>query len=108
KVLFCFGLVCGSTGAFALGLILNGALLDLIYGRGLMLRVPWNDFAAQMGRAAVTIAPMVCLQTWASIRYRGFPIPVGSGLAALVVGAFLAPLEALHSRVWYPWTLPMF
>ena len=108
KLLFCGGLVAASTLAFGVGLVADVLILDLFNRLNLVTHVPWADLAAQAGRAVLASLPMIAIQNWISLRYRGFAVSAGAGLALLLTGAFLAPVRPFHTKFWYPWTLPSF
>ena len=108
KLLFCAGLGLVATVVFCAGLIGDVLILNLFVRLDLAMHIPWVDLVAQIGRAFLACLPMVALQSWISLRYRGFVVPVGGGLALMLIGLFLAPIRAFQIRYWYPWMLPNF
>ena len=108
KMLLCLALVGASVAAFAIGLIADVLIIGVIHQLPLIATIPWVDILGQAARAiAASASPMIVLQLWFSVRRRGFATPVGWGIGALLLGAFLSPIEFFHSKLWYPWTLPV-
>jgi hypothetical protein len=107
KMVFCGLLVAASFLAFAAGSV--GAVLVFSAHRGLGLggSIPWRDLTSTMALAFLACWLLIVVQTWLSVRFRGFAVPAGVAFAALLIGFLLVGVNRDAFGWWYPWTLPI-
>lgn len=68
--------------------------------------IPWRGLSGDAIRSFVAAWPLIAIQTWISVRFRGLAAAVGISIAALLCCAiFSGPLE--QAGHWYPWLLPL-
>ena len=88
-----------TVGSFGVALVRSDLFhLNMIAG------VPWAPILQMAGRAYLACAAVIAIQTWLSMRFSGFAIPLSAGLAGVMASAiFRKPLELAG---WWPWTMP--
>jgi hypothetical protein len=99
-----------STLVLLCGILTDGAILTRVQPEVVFtFPVPWvailRDGAQVMGLAFLALT----IQHWVSMRWRSFSIAIGTGIVALVTGAF-ATAAAQQTGDWpqyFPWALPM-
>jgi hypothetical protein len=99
-----------STLVLLCGILTDGAILTRVQPEVVFtFPVPWvailRDGAQVMGLAFLALT----IQHWVSMRWRSFSIAIGTGIVALVTGAF-ATAAAQQTGGWpqyFPWALPM-
>lgn len=91
-----------AAGMLGLGLLRSG-LLDLHMASG----IPWGLMLRLLGRAFLASSAAVAIQVWLSMRFAGFTIPLGAGLAATIMGGFIvSQVHQIHLTGWWPWMMP--
>jgi lantibiotic transport system permease protein len=110
KLMVVMAMTATSTLLLLCGILIDGAILPriqsaLVFG----FPVPWaaifRDGAQVMGLAFLALT----IQHWVSLRWRSFPVAVGTGIIAMVAGVF-AVAAAKDAGGWpqyFPWALPM-
>jgi hypothetical protein len=111
KMLFC-GLLAWIGMLIAVPGLIGGVLIySGVHGLGLASSIPWLEIFSTAGRACLASCLLIAIQTWISVRLPGIAMPVGIGLAGLVVGLMLFPLnDTLASwspASWWPWMLSL-
>ncbi len=110
KLIVVVAMVAASTLVLLCGIFLAGAILprlqpQLVFG----FPIPW----AAIFRAGFEVMGLsflaLTIQHWVSLRWRSFPVAVGTGIVATVV-AFFAVFASQQTGGWpqyFPWALPM-
>jgi hypothetical protein len=99
-----------STLVLVCGILIDGAILTRVQSEVVFaFPVPWaaifRDGAQVMGLAFLALT----IQHWVSLRWRSFSVAIGTGIVALVTGAFAAAATQ-QTGGWpqyFPWALPM-
>ena len=92
------------------GILIDGAILTRVQSEVVFtFPIPWvaifRDGAQVMGLAFLALT----IQHWVSVRWRSFSVAIGTGIVALVTGAFAAAATQ-QTGGWpqyFPWALPM-
>jgi lantibiotic transport system permease protein len=110
KLLVILAMTAISTLLLLFGILIDGAILSRVQSEVVFgLPVPWaailQDGARVMGLAFLALT----IQHWVSLRWRSFPVAIGTGIVAMVIGVF-AVAATQQSGGWpkyFPWALPM-
>ena len=106
KMLFC-GLLAWISMLIAVpGYVADVLIYSAVHGLGLASSIPWTEILSTAGRAGLASCLLIAIQTWISARLSGIAMPVGIGLAGLVVGLMLVPIADGALASWWPWALP--
>lgn len=105
-------LMCGLLGWISVLIAVPGFVGDVLiysgfHGLGLASSIPWSGILSAAGRVCLASCLLVAVQTWISTRFSGIAMPLGIGLAALLVGFVLLPIRQGELAAWWPWTLPL-
>ena len=88
-----------SSGSFGLALLRSG-----LFHLDMTTAIPWGSILQMAGRTYLACLAVIAIQTWLSMRFSGFAIPLGVGLAGTMAAAiFRKPLDLAG---WWPWTMP--
>ena len=106
KLLVACGMVIASTFLLMCGVLMAGAVLpylrpELIFG----WPPPWLEIFTKGSQVAALSATALATQHWISVRWRSFPVPVGVGVAAVVVGVVVVASKSNVWELWYPWAV---
>jgi hypothetical protein len=102
KLVLCGLLVGASFLLFALGALGLGLLRSALYDLHMSSAIPWKLVLRIAGRAYLACWAVMAIQMWLSMRFRGFAVPVGTGLAATMAGSFAI---RLGFGGWWPWSM---
>jgi ABC-2 type transport system permease protein len=103
KAMVCGLLVGASFVLFAAGVLSMGLLRSFLFHLDMGSAIPWSLTLRLAARTWLASCAMIAAQMWLSIRFPGFAIPVGTALAAAVLGA---ALRQVGLGGWWPWTMP--
>ncbi len=110
KLMVVVAMTVVSTLVLLCGILIDGAILTHVQSEVVFaFPVPWaaifRDGAQVMGLAFLALT----IQHWVSVRWRSFSVAIGTGIVALVTGAFAAAATQ-QTGGWpqyFPWALPM-
>jgi hypothetical protein len=86
-----------TAGVVALGLLQSGLFhLDMAAG------IPWGLVLRIAARSYLASWCAIAIQTWLSLRFSGFAIPIGIALAATL---FTGAATQFRITGWYPWAM---
>ncbi len=106
KLLVACAMVIASTFLLMCGVLIAGALLpylrpELTFG----WPAPWLEIFTKGAQVAALSATAVTAQHWISMRWRSFAVPVGVGVAAVIVGVVVVSSKSNVWELWYPWAV---
>jgi lantibiotic transport system permease protein len=102
KAIVC-GLLTGvSSLVFTGGVVVLSLLRSGLFHLHLASGIPWSLVVQITARTYLASWCVICVQTWLSVRFTGFAIPIGTALAATLFGGVAAQLGVTG---WYPWTM---
>jgi lantibiotic transport system permease protein len=104
KVAVCALLVAVSFLIFSTGLCGLATFRMWLLDLRTTLPVPWGLMWWIALRALASCGAAIAIQMWLSIRFAGFGVPVGIGMAATASGIVAAQL---HLTGWWPWMMPI-
>jgi lantibiotic transport system permease protein len=103
KTVVCGLLVGVSFLIFGVGVLGLGLLRSGLFHLHMASGIPWGLMLRVAGRAYLASSAVIAIQMWLSMRFSGFAIPGGAGLAATVAGSVLGQI---HLTGWWPWLMP--
>jgi hypothetical protein len=103
KMLICGLLTGASFLVFSVGSLGMGLLNSGLYGLHMASEIPWSLLLRVAGRAYLASWPAIAIQMWLSMRFSGFAIPIGTGLAATMA---TAAVTMFGLAGWWPWSMP--
>lgn len=107
KMLFCGALAWIGILIAVPGYICDVLIYSAVNGLGLASSIPWPEILSAAGKACLASCLLIAIQTWISARISGIAMPVGIGLAALMIGFMLRPIGDGKIAAWYPSMLPI-
>ncbi len=110
KLIVVMAMTAISTLVLLCGILMDGAILARVQPEVVFaFPVPWvaifRDGARVMGLAFLALT----IQHWVSLRWRSFPVAIGTGIVAMVAGLFASAM-AQQTGGWpeyFPWALPV-
>jgi ABC-2 type transport system permease protein len=103
KTVVCGLLVGVSFLIFGAGVVGLGLARSALFHLNMASGIPWGLMLRVAGRAYLASSAVVAIQMWLSMRFPGFAIPVGAGLAATMAGFVVSRLIPAG---WWPWSMP--
>jgi hypothetical protein len=91
------------------GILMDGAILTgLQKEAAFQLPVPWAAIFRDGAQVLGLMFLAVTIQHWVSLRWSSFPVAVGIGIVASVIGFFAGVARKIDSwPQFFPWALPM-
>jgi lantibiotic transport system permease protein len=104
KALLCGAITAVSFLVYGAGVLAIELLSGSLFDEGMAAAIPWSLMLSVAGRAYLAAWAVIAIQIWLSMRFAGFAIPVGTGLAGVLLGSLFAQLEIPG---WWPWSMPV-
>ena len=109
KLIVVMAMTAAGTLVLLCGILIDGAILarvqsEVVFG----FPVPWAAIFRDGAQIAGLMFLALTIQHWVSLRWRSFSVAIGTGIIAIVVGAFA--VAAAQEGGWpqyFPWALPM-
>lgn len=111
KLIILSALTLIGSAALLCGILTDGILLPHIQPE-LVFRfpLPWRLIFYGCGEVTGLVFLALTIQHWVSLRWRSFPVAIGTGIVATVAGFFAALVSGQIGGDWpqyFPWSLPI-
>jgi ABC-2 type transport system permease protein len=104
KISMCCILTGASSLVFSGGVVVLALLRSGLFHLHLASAVPWSFIVSITAKTYLASWCVIGIQTWLSMRFSGFAIPLGTALGATLFGGAVGQLGIVG---WYPWRLPL-
>ena len=110
KLIVVTAMTAAGTLTLLCGILLDGTILPLVQPElHFGAPVPWATIFREGACVLGLSFPALAIQHWVSLRWRSFPVAIGTGIVALVGGLFAVAMSQ-QTGGWpeyFPWALPM-
>jgi ABC-2 type transport system permease protein len=104
KTVVCGLLLSVSSAIFGVGVLGLGLMRSGLLGLDMVSEIPWELLLRLAGGAFLASMAVIAVQMWLSMRFAGFVVPVGIGMAATIAGGVISQLKLTG---WWPWSMPL-
>jgi len=102
KAIMCALLTGASSLIFTAGAIALGLMQSELYHLDMASGIPWGLVLRIAARSYLASWCAIAIQTWLSLRFSGFAIPIGTALAGTL---FTGAASQFRITGWYPWSM---